>query len=112
MLPFEDTQELYHYDPTDADKLTVGHTVYHLLSVPPMTKSSPADDLLSYFAYKELTGYDDCNAYYDRYPTPDIVENAPVSQLIDLFNLKRVPLMDLTPTYTLWLPGREFCIKT
>ena len=35
MLPFEDTPDLYHYDPTDVGKPTVGHTVYRLLSVPP-----------------------------------------------------------------------------
>ena len=63
MLPFEDTPVLYHYDPTDVDKPTVGRTVYRLLSVPPVTKSSPADDLLSYLTYRELTGYDKYDGY-------------------------------------------------
>jgi len=56
-----------------------------------MTKSSPADDLLSYLTSRELTGYDNYDGYYDGYPTPDMVEDVPVSQLTDLFNLEEHP---------------------
>ena len=37
-------------------------------------QDTPADDLISYLSYRELTGYDSYDGYYDGYP--DDVQNA------------------------------------
>ena len=82
---------MYHYDPSDASKPTIGQTVYRLLSVPVVTQSSLAEDLLSYMTYRELMGYGDPDDDYDGYPLPDILVDTPETSFGHLFDLDNSP---------------------
>jgi len=61
----------YYYDPTDNDVISYGNAVDSLLSVPKLQPSSFAEDLLVHMTYRELTGYDSYDGFYDGYPECD-----------------------------------------
>ncbi len=68
MLPIAPAEpELYYFDPADAKLTTLGHaaTVSIAKEYP---QDTPADDLLSYLSYRELTGYEPYDGFYDGYP--------------------------------------------
>ena len=75
----------YYYDPSDEDKVSLGQAVPNLLSVPSLSEASPAEDLLSYLTYRELTGFDEYDGYYDGYPAPDAFIEVPANLLTSLF---------------------------
>jgi hypothetical protein len=67
----------FHFDPTDNVKEVFGHAVQNLLSVPSLSISSTAEDLLAHLTYREITGYDDYDGFYDGYPVLDPWETQP-----------------------------------
>ena len=66
----EPTDELYFFDPEDVERTTIGHAATMSLETDRLA-NSPADDLLAYLSYRELTGYDPYDGYYDGYPAVD-----------------------------------------
>jgi hypothetical protein len=69
VLPIVITEEPepYYFDPDDAKLVTLGHAA-QLAIAKEFPQDTPADDLLAYLSYRELTGYDTYDGYYDGYP--------------------------------------------
>jgi Reverse transcriptase (RNA-dependent DNA polymerase) len=83
----------YHYDPTDDDLVSYGFVVENLLSVPETTSNS-TDHFLSYLTYRELTGYDEYDGFYDGYPAADTQLMVPEIEFSALFSTKDPPSFD------------------
>ena len=84
----------YYYDPADEDLDSPGRVVHNLLLVPelkhiqePITFPN-VDEVLSYFTYRELTGYEEYENFYDGYPTCELEETIPDSNFTSLFPLQ------------------------
>ena len=68
MLPIVPSEpELYFFDPEDAKVVTLGHAA-KLAIKKEYPQDTPADDLLAHLNYRELTGYESYDGYYDGYP--------------------------------------------
>jgi hypothetical protein len=61
----------FHFDPSDNFKEVFGHVATNLLGVPTLVMDSNAEDLLAHLTYREITGYDDYDGFYDGYPVLD-----------------------------------------
>ena len=72
----------------DDDKEMFGHAVSHLLCVPTMPKTPQADDLLAHLTYREITGYDDYDGFYDGYPALDPYTEQPEINFCGLLFVK------------------------
>jgi Reverse transcriptase (RNA-dependent DNA polymerase) len=83
----------YHYDPTDDDMVSYGFVVEKLLSVPEITSNS-TDYFLSFLTYRELTGYDEYDGFYDGYPPSDTHLVVPEIEFSTLFATKDPPSLD------------------
>ncbi len=67
--------------------------VEKLLSVPEITGNS-TDYFLSFLTYRELTGYDEYDGFYDGYPPYDTHLVAPEIEFSALFSIKEPPARD------------------
>ena len=51
----------------DAKRVTLGHAATMCIEKE-RSSDTPADDLIAYLSYRELTGHDTCDGYYNGYP--------------------------------------------
>jgi hypothetical protein len=77
-IPECSEKEPYFFDPEDAKRVTLGHAAAMAIANE-HPQDTPADDLISYLSYRELTGYELYDGYYDGYPDADQQATSPAS---------------------------------
>ena len=84
--PESEPKVYYYYDPTDHDVDEIGDSVH--LSVPERIDSDDTEEFLTYLTYRELTGCEEYDGFYDGYPACKLEETIPVDDFQALFSIK------------------------